>query len=364
MPESSGFFPLSQRRQLWETIRPGNYHYKILPDALIGSVLIGHVLRLSGLRQITERCGRQLNTSNFSSLSHALGRWCYLVYAQALICWMQWRRRPRRDDLEAIDGMAVTLPATQRHRCRKYNSRTVGGGVIWSLCLAARRGECAVRVLKVTEGAWHDGKRMKGVALVADGPVCLMDRGFFVLERVRDWLRGRVRFIVRVRHDAVYQVLKALSPPRRYGTGRIELDARVRLGSERANAHPVARMVRATVGKQTLVLVTSEMRWSAERVLQSYKKRDRIEKFHQVLKDVIGLAHLYSFAQNGLAFLLHVALLLAMLLVMEEPRKEQAEDTVTVLRRAIKTLRRRLGLSDPWKRNTYVNQRKKSRQKC
>jgi len=294
MPESSGFFPLSQRRQLWETIRPGNYHYKILPDALIGSVLIGHVLRLSGLRQITERCGRQLNTSNFSSLSHALGRWCYLVYAQALICWMQWRRRPRRDDLEAIDGMAVTLPATQRHRCRKYNSRTVGGGVIWSLCLAARRGECAVRVLKVTEGAWHDGKRMKGVALVADGPVCLMDRGFFVLERVRDWPRGRVRFIVRVRHDAVYQVLKALSPPRRYGTGRIELDARVRLGSERANAHPVARMVRA----------------------------------------------------------------------MEEPRKEQAEDTVTVLRRAIKTLRRRLGLSDPWKRNTYVNQRKKSRQKC
>jgi len=49
---------------------------------------------------------------------------------------------------------------------------------------------------------------------------------------------------------------------------------------------------------------------------------------------------------------------------MEEPRKEPAEDTVTVLRRAIKTLRRRLGLSDPWKRNTYVNQRKKSRQKC
>lgn len=340
---------------MWAASSKG-YHYQITAEALIVPFMAAFALHLSGLREITLRFYQELGTSNFSSLSHALARTSSLVFIRRMINRLECHVRPARGELIAIDGMAVTLPATQRHRCAKYNGRTAGGGVIWSFAINARPGSCAVRILKTVVGAWRDATRMRGVALEPDGPIYLMDRGFFALDLIRDWLTQKVRFIVRVRKDATYEVLKSLGRRRRYRTGWIEMDAWVRLGSN-GMLHPEARLIRAVIGDLIVQVVTSERRLSAEAVLDAYRKRERIEKFHQCLKDVLGLAHLYSFAQNGLEFLLCVALLLAMLLVMTEPARA-GEDTVAVLRRALKALRRQLGLGNPWKRNTYVNQRK------
>ena len=113
------------------------------------------VLRLSGLREIVERFSGALGTCNFSSLTPALRRLCSLRYIQGLVERLQSRHRPRRSALVAIDGMAVTLPATQRHRFKKYNRLTVGGGVIWTYAIEAARDSCPVRVLKVVAGAWR-----------------------------------------------------------------------------------------------------------------------------------------------------------------------------------------------------------------
>ena len=361
MLSSSGFFPLKDRRALWQAIRPGHYHYQITPQALVCAFMTAFVLRLSGLREVVERTGRVLGTRNFSSLTPALRRPCSLRYVQGLIERLESRHRPQRDALVAIDGMAVTLPSTQRHRCAKYNRRTVGGGVIWTYAIEATRGLCPVRVLKVVAGAWRDCAHMKGVTLIAHGPVYLMDRGFYALGLIEQWLEERVRFIVRARKDASYDLLETLSRPRRYGAGRIELDARVRLGSATAKAHPVARLIRAVIGKQILVLVTSQLKWSAERVLDAYKKRERIEQFHRFLKEVVGLAHLYSFSQSGMTFLLYTALLVAMLLLLGEPKA--AGEVIGVLRRVLRAVRRALGLGNVWKRNTFLVKRAKTSRK-
>ena len=53
---------------------------------------------------------------------------------------------------------------------------------------------------------------------------------------------------------------------------------------------------------EKLTVVTSEMDWSAERVLEAYKKRWHIERFHKFLEETLGLAHLYSFGQRGIEF--------------------------------------------------------------
>lgn len=267
---------------MWREVCPGQYHYQITCDALVTAFLGAFVLRLSGLRDVVDRLGRTLKTSNFSSLSHALSRGCSLAFVRKLIQGLQADHRPRRDELVVIDSMAVTLPSTQRHRCKKYNNKTVGGGVIWAYRVRAAADCCPVRVLKVVAGAWHDSKEMIGVDLIADGPIYLMDRGFYALGLIQSWMERRVRFIVRARRDAVSDVLRILSRPRAYGAGGwIERDAWVRLGSAGARAHPSARMIRARIGKQTLVLVSSERRWTAERILDAYKKRARIEQFHR-----------------------------------------------------------------------------------
>lgn len=331
---------------------------------LVSAFLTTFVLRLSGLREIVEHLGRLSGTRNFSSLSPALARPVSLAYVQALVERLQCRHRPAHDALVVVDAMPVTLPATQRHRCARYNNRTVGGGVIWSYMVHAVRGVCPVRVLKVVSGAWNDARQMRGVALEANGPVHVMDRGFYALELLRDWIDQGVRFIVRARRNAVYETLRTLSAPRPYGTrGWIEVDALVRLGSAKAKAHPITRLIRATVGKQIIVLVTGETNptaWSAERVLDAYKKRERIEQFHRFVKDIVGLAHLYSFSQSGITFLLYTALLLAMLLALGDPAS--GEEVIRILRRALRALRKSLGLGNPWRRNTNAIKRHKLRE--
>jgi len=358
-PNSSGFFPLKVRQTIWQSVQAGHYHYQITPDALVQALLATFALRLAGLREIAARFSQLLQTRNFSSLSHALTRPSSLHYVQSLIERLQGRHCPARDALVIIDGMALTLPATRRHRCARFNDQTVGGGVIWCFMVEGARGLCPVRVLKVIAGAWNDRTRMRGVWLEPRGPVYVMDRGFYAFDLLGNWLAQGVRFIMRAQHNAVYQTIADLSRPRRYGTGRIELDARVRLGCMKGKSqlHPEARLIRAVLGAQVLVIVTSELRWSAERVLDAYKKRERIERFHRILKDVIGLAHLYSFSQSGIMFLLHAALLLALLLVMSDPRA--GGEVIWILHTALQRLRTALGLGGIWRRNTNAIKRAK-----
>lgn len=356
MPRSSGFFPLKDRRELWGKVQSRRYHYQITPDALVRVLMMAFVVRLAGLRDIVQRLGSCLGTHNFSSLCPALSRSCSLRFVQGLVRQLEARHEPAPESLVVLDSMAISLPWTQRHGCARMNKRTAGGGVLWAYTVQAPAGCCPVRVLKVMAGAWNDAAQMDGVELMAHGPVYVMDRGFYCMKRFQSWQDQGVRFIVRARCNAAYMVLKTLSSPRPYGQGRIYLDALVELGSAQG-IHCVARLIKAVVGNQYFLLVSTQMHWSAEQVLQAYKKRERVEQFHRFLKDTLGLAHLYSFSQSGIMFLLYTALLLAMLLFFSAT--DFSGEVITILRKSLKELRTRLGLASTWKRNTVSGTRAK-----
>lgn len=325
--------------------------------------MVALVGRVSGLRELTERCRRWLGTTNFSSLSHALRRPSSLGFVRALVQQLQPDGEAAQDELVAIDSMAVTLGRTRRHRCKKFNNATVGGGVLWTYRIRTAPGLCPVEVLKVVQGAWHDSKLMRGIELIARGPLYLMDRGFYALELIDQWLNDQVRFIVRVRRRSlVYEVLRTVSARRRIGDKRLELDAVVRLGGSRAKAHPQVRLLIAVLpsGEQ-LILATDRLDGSAEKVLASYRKRWHIERFHRFLKDALGLAHLYSFHQSGIHFLIYTALLVAMLLVLG--RNDGHGETIDLLYRALREVRRTLGLGFPWRRNACVHHRRRGKKK-
>ena len=361
MQPSSGFFPLGHRRRLWKQAAPNNYVRKIEGPALVRAMIGAYVLRLSGLREIAGRMQTLLGTSNHSALSHALSRESTLTLVRSMVQALEAMFNPGRDDLVAIDSMAVTLPSTQRHNCKKYNKTTVGGGVLWAFMIDAPRGACPVKVIQTMAGSWGDSALMAGVKLIAKGPVYLMDRGFWSIDLIERWMSDEVRFIVRARYNTVYEVLRKKSLPRAYGKqGRIELDARVRLGWEKHKRHPEARMIRAKVGEEYIILVTSEMRWSAERILDAYRKRERIERFHRVLKDQLGLSHLYNFSQTGMTTLLYIALLTALLIFLGENESTEGKETIKVLREGIDRIKRSLGMGNIWRRNTNTIKRKPS----
>jgi hypothetical protein len=323
--------------------------------------MLAFVCRLSGLRAVVAHCKRLLRTKNFSSLTAALRRASSLSFVNRLVETLEAKGEWGREELIAIDGMTVGLPKTQRHKCKKMNDKTVGGGVVWAYAIRAARGVCPVKVLQVLEGAWHDVTVMRAVSLVARGPVYLMDRGFYAFDLLEKWLEEGVHFIVRVREkDLRYDVIREISRPRLVGNLRVALDARVRLGGKQAKRHPEVRLVQAILPSgEGLSVVTGLLAWSAAKILDSYKQRWHIERFHRFLKDTVGLAHLYSFGQNGLQFLLYTALLLAILLFLSAEGATQA--TIDLLRNALRAVRSALAFGGVWKRNacTVTRRRRK-----
>ena len=342
--------------RIWRQVEPRNYPCLITPFALIQSFIVAHVAQLSGLRAVVERCAHLLRTSNFSSLAPALRRDSSLGVVRRMVELLQTTHRPGRGELVAIDGMALTLPSTLRHHCAKSNRNTVGGGVVWAYMVEAKRAFCPVQVLKVIRGAWHDTTIMREVALIAHGPIYLMDRGFYCFELLARWLDEGVHFIMRARARSLkYTVIRKLSAPRKIGSLQLKVDALVKLGGPTAKLHPRLRLLEATLpGGERLILVTDRLQWSAQRLLDAYKKRWHIERFHKFLKSTIGLAHLYSFSQTGLEFLLYTALLLALLLLLSQ---DADGTTLDLLRRALREERARLGLSTLWQRNACTTPR-------
>lgn len=303
---------------------------------------------------MTERCEALLQTGCFTAVSHALRRVSSLAFVRRLVERLETRHEPGDEELVVLDGMALTLPKTQRHGCAKFNNKTVGGGVVWAYCVEATRGLTPVRLVEMVRGAWHDTTVMRKVTVIARGPVYVMDRGFYALDLLAQWLRGHVRFVVRVREkDLVYETIREVSKPRPVDGKPLLLDMIVRLGAKRASAHPIVRLLISVLPSgEHLVLATDRFQWSAQRVLKAYRKREHVERFHRFLKEALGLAHLYSFNACGIEFLLCTALLLALLLFLaaDDPTGE----TIAVLRRMLRRLRHDLGLGTLWRRNTVA----------
>lgn len=330
-----------------------------MPSALVQAMMIALVERLSGLRAVVARCGHLLHTANYSSPSPAMERRTFVAFVRRMVGMIESTHSPGEDELVALDGMAITLPKTQRHRCRKFNDKTVGGGVIWAYMIRAAKGVCPVRVLKVVRGAWCDSTVMAGVALIANGPIYLMDRGFHCYALIQQWLTDHVRFIVRLKRRIVrYEVLETVGVARPCGNKWITVDSVARLGKADAKIRPVVRLVIALLATgEQLILASDRFDWSAERILQAYKQRGHIERFHRFVKDTLGLAHLYNFDQNGIEFLLYTALLTAMLLFFCDDHP--CGETIAILHRTLRLLRKQLGLGILWKRNTVAARRSK-----
>jgi hypothetical protein len=357
--DSSGFFPHSHLEALERRVEPRQYARKITLVALLSVVWEAFVARRPGLREIA-RCGAALlGTSNFSSLSHALARPSAPRFARALLddlCQRLYREQP--GDLVAIDTMMITLPATQRHGLAVCNNATAGGGVLWLFNTCARLGECPVRVLKVRPGAWRECSQMDGVALTPKGPIYLMDRGFYKISLVTKWLGEGVRFVIRARASGLqYQVLRTLGPERGLkGGGRLLFDGFVCVGSPLHRCErPRVRLVIVERNHHTFHLMTSEHAMSPEQLMAAYKTRWQIELFHRHLKETLGLAHLYSFKQGGVEFLLGVATLIAILSFLGAC--ERAQTVVATMRRELHRVLDRMGLPRRWQRNTLVSAR-------
>ena len=323
---------------------------------------------------MSERDGARIGTSQITTIAYAIASRLVRDLALALVDQLAGDSRPGCNDLVVLDSMATSLPATRRHHCARMNNNTVGGGVLWGLCITARRGSSPLRILSLMEGAWNDGAIIAKLSLIPRGPLYIMDRGFHKIEAMANWLRGGVRFLLRAQtRELVYtptvrlggnRVLRAKTSARR-GPRRVEVlfDGLAVVGSpQRRGQRPVLRLLdlrlHSSKGNERLVLLSSELRTGAQALLDLYGRRWEIEEFHRVLKRSIGLAHLYSFRQRGIQTLLALAALLAVLLwiggqtLHSTSGKPRLQTLPQIMRQLLNHARAAIGIDPPWRPNT------------
>jgi hypothetical protein len=330
----------------------------VAPGNLIVVLIKSFVLRMPSLESIGNTFGASLGTANKSTLSYAMDRLMSVKVARAMSAKLGDHCRPGRGDIVVIDSMAVTLPMTQRGNAAKFNNQTAGMGVVWQFCLDAPKGTCPVRILKTMRGAWNDSYQIRSCALEPSGPIYVMDQGFWSLVSARQWLQCKVRFVVRAKaHQCHYQILQTKGPARQVGKVRIVLDSVALVGKD-PRTQIIVRLVWCEIGGKSLILASSQMDASAKQLLQIYKNRWAIERFHKVIKHVLGLAHLYSFQANGLELLVHVAFLLAALVYLISSDPHLPDDRVKLLRVVLQQIRNQLGISH-WKPNICTHKWRK-----
>jgi hypothetical protein len=267
--------------------------------------------------------------------------------------------------LVSIDSTALSLPATRQTNCASMNDATKGKMVLWGVAVDSRGGQCPLKLLHITEGSHHDARAMDSVALKSNGPIHLMDRGFYSLKLLERWTNQHVRFVCRARtSNLIYERLRP-SRKKRVGTTHITFDGLARLGSKtRRGPRPIVRLVDflPPTGERIVLICGGLENYSTSQILGFYRRRWDLETFHNLVKNKLGLAHLYNFQSEGMELLLLVVMLIVALLLKRDPTAE--DKTVQLLLKALDIVRSKLGIQRTcWKANTITTRRRKKRRK-
>jgi hypothetical protein len=313
--------PKKQIDQAWARCEPRHYRRKVLPAGLFKALMLAFILELPGLREITRRLPKLSGTANFSTLSFALRSLALLMVAQEMLHLLQAQCPPATTHhLVALDAMPMTLGQGRGRACQPYNNVARGGGVLWAVWLKPPPGSCPLSQLSLMRGSWSDVKLLRAARLIAGGPVYLLDRGFFAIDLVAAWLKQGVHFIQRGALDQVHvECARSCGSPRQVDRVRVLRDEIGYLGvAGRRGPRPLVRLVWGELPSgEALILVSDLLNWGAQRLLRAYQHRYDIEAFHLQLKQMVGLAHLYSFQPRGIELQLEVVVLLVLLICME-----------------------------------------------
>jgi hypothetical protein len=351
-------FPPKRIQRSWQRIEPRHYPRKLQPSALIKALMLAFILELPGIREITERFFFLLHSRNFSTLTFALRNLAMLMIAQQLIRQFSLQCPPATSGhLVVIDAMPMTLTEGRGHNCRQLNPKTRGGGILWAVWLKPPPGACPLSQLSLMRGAWSDIKLLRMARLTSAGPTYLLDRGFFAIDLVDRWLKRGVHFIQRAPLDQVFveKTEKICGPSRMVGQVWVQRDEIGLLGVEnRRGPRPRIRLVWGVLPSgDAIILISDHLEWGAQRLLQAYKQRHHVECFHRRIKQLLGLAHLYSFHPVGIELQLEVAVLLVLLTCLMLADLPCRHYLLELLDWALQSMRRNAGLpATRWRPNT------------
>jgi len=145
------------------------------------------------------------------------------------------------------------------------------------------------------------------------GTVLLFDKAYTDYGWFDQLTDDGVWFVTRQRRDARYEILEERQPP---DGSRVRQDSIIRLGTERRTMRQRLRRIELSPleGHGEFVLLTNNLRWSAETVAQLYSQRWQIEQFFRALKQNLRLKSFVGTSANAVLIQIWTALIAILLL--------------------------------------------------
>jgi len=173
----------------------------------------------------------------------------------------------------------------------------------------------------------------------------VLDAGYGQYSLFEDIRKAGSNFIVRLRDNAVWQIIEERSITESDRLASVQRDMIVRLGSpqcqddlssnvrvieiyrrgssDRPRRSRVSskKTFRTTDSDYTMLLVTDRIDLSAETIALIYRYRWQIELFFRWFKCILGCSHLLSLSENGVSIQVYCALIASMLITLWTGRK-------------------------------------------
>lgn len=178
----------------------------------------------------------------------------------------------------------------------------------------------------------------------------IMDRGYPKYEHLEQWVKNKIRFVIRVKENSRLKILTTRDIPVR--ATRIRLDADVQL----PDRDVVVRLVEFEDEQNRRYRVVTN-RWdvSAQDIAQMYRNRWLIELFFKWIKQHLRLVHVYGYTEASICNQLYLALIAyAVCLIVK--LEQQASQSIWKLLQLI-----RIYADAPWKKWMAAVNRKPSR---
>ena len=164
--------------------------------------------------------------------------------------------------------------------------------------------------VQITNANVHDSQMSKCLSL-KPGSIIVMDRGYVDYSQFYAWEKSQVRFVTRLKDNAVYETVQSRALPRY--RDNLVLDEEVRLTSTKAQENYPQTLRRVVVhneeNDEDLVLLTNDFQLSAATIADIYKDRWEIELFFKTLKQNLKVKTFVGTSENALRIQLWTALI-------------------------------------------------------
>lgn len=174
-------------------------------------------------------------------------------------------------------------------------------------------------VVNITKGSVSDISGSRTIP-VPDNSVVMEDRGYYSFKRYKDYVERGVTFISRFKKNTIFEALRGAKvgeKATKMGViwDEVGLFTGKQAEKQEFNDHPIRQiLVRDPETENQYKLLTNNLDWPAELIVQLYRRRWDIELFFKALKQNFRVKSFVGTSKNAVKSQIYVALIAFILL--------------------------------------------------